>query len=237
MHLNQVRAKADVIAKVRGSAFWTNVNVAELESVRTELRGIMKYRATGGVPALPPKILDVVDHKDLIEAQDYKPKLDGLNLAQYRNRVESVLRKLFDQNEILQRIKAGQPVSEDDLQSLVSLVLTQEPDLNLSDLVDYYPETAGHLDLAIRSIIGLDPEAVKQRFNAFVQKHTTMNSTQLRFMQMLQNHIAKYGSIEVDRLYEEPFTALSASGVDGIFREDQIDDLLEIIGAFRPIDT
>lgn len=237
MHLNQVRAKAEVIAKVRGSAFWTNVNVAELESVRTELRGIMKYRATGGIPALPPKILDVVDHKDLIEAQDYKPKLDGLNLAQYRNRVESVLRKLFDQNEILQRIKAGQPVSEDDLQSLVSLVLTQEPDLNLSDLVDYYPETAGHLDLAIRSIIGLDPEAVKQRFNAFVQKHTTMNSTQLRFMQMLQNHIAKYGSIEVDRLYEEPFTALSASGVDGIFREDQIDDLLEIIGAFRPIDT
>jgi type I restriction enzyme R subunit len=237
MHLNQVRAKADVIAKVRGSAFWTSVNVAALESVRTELRGIMKYRSTGGIPALPPKVLDVVDHKDLIESQDYKPKLDGLNLAQYRNRVESVLRKLFDQNEILQRIKAGQPVSEDDLQSLVSLVLTQEPDLNLSDLVDYYPETAGHLDLAIRSIIGLDPEAVKQRFNAFVQKHTTMNSTQLRFMQMLQNHIAKYGSIEVDRLYEEPFTALSASGVDGIFREDQIDDLLEIIGAFRPIDT
>ena len=237
MHLNQVRAKADVIAKVRGSAFWTNVSVAELESVRIELRGIMKYRAASGIPALPPKVLDVVDHKDLIEAQDYKPKLDGLKLAQYRNRVESVLRKLFDQNEILQRIKAGQPVSEDDLQSLVSLVLTQEPDLNLSDLVDYYPETAGHLDLAIRSIIGLDPEAVKQRFNAFVQKHTTMNSTQLRFMQMLQNHIAKYGSIEVDRLYEEPFTALSASGVDGIFREDQIDDLLEIIGAFRPIDT
>jgi type I restriction enzyme R subunit len=235
MHLNQVRAKADTIVKVRGAAFWTSVNVAELESVRTELRGIMKYRATGGIPALPPKVLDVVDHKDLIETQNYKPKLDGLNLAQYRNRVESVLRKLFDKNEILQRIKAGQPVSEEDLQSLVSLVLTQEPDLNLSDLVDYYPETAGHLDLAIRGIIGLDPQAVKQHFNAFVQKHTTLNSTQLRFMQMLQNHIAKYGSIEVERLYEEPFTALSASGVDGIFREDQIDDLLEIIGAFGPI--
>ena len=113
-------------------------------------------------------------------------------------------------------------------------MLTQEPDLNLTELVDYYPETAGHLDLAIRSIIGLDPEAVKQRFNAFVQKHTTMNSMQLRFMQMLQNHIAKYGSIEIERLYEEPFTSLSADGVDGIFGEDQIDDLLEIIGAFRP---
>lgn len=237
MHLNQVRAKADIISKVRGAAFWTDVTVADLEGIRIELRGIMKYRATGGTTALPPKILDVVDHKELVEEQDYKPKLDGLDLAQYRNRVESVLRKLFDQNEVLQRIKAGQDVSEDDLQALVSLVLTQEPDLNLSDLLEYYPETAGHLDLAIRSIIGLDPEAVKHRFNTFVQKHTTMNSMQMRFMQMLQNHIAKYGSIEIDRLYEEPFTTLSADGVDGIFGEEEINDLLEIIGAFCPKET
>ncbi|MFN3152900.1 DEAD/DEAH box helicase family protein [Bremerella sp.] len=235
MHLNQVRAKETVIAKVRGAAFWEEVTVADLEEVRRELRGIMKYRAASTVTVLPPKVLNVTDDKGLIEEQDYKPKLDGLDLVQYRRRVESVLRKLFDQNDVLQRIKAGEEVSEDDLQALVSLVLTQEPDLNLSDLVQYYPETAGHLDLAIRSIIGLDPEAVKQRFNAFVQKHTTMNSMQLRFMQMLQNHIAKYGSIEIERLYEEPFTSLSADGVDGIFADEQIDDLLEIIGAFRPV--
>jgi len=118
---------------------------------------------------------------------------------------------------------------------LVSLVLTQEPDLDLSDLLDYYPETAGHLDQAIRSIIGLDPEAVRERFSSFVKKHTRLNSTQLRFMQMLQNHISKYGSIEIERLYEEPFTALAANGVDGIFNDEQINDLLEIIGAFRPV--
>ena len=102
-------------------------------------------------------------------------------------------------------------------------------------MLDYYPETAGNLDQAIRSIIGLDPEAVKERFNSFVKKHTRLNSTQLRFMQMLQNHISKYGSIEIERLYEEPFTALAADGVDGIFNDDQINDLLEIIGAFGPV--
>lgn len=234
MHLNQVRAKAEVISKVRGAAFWNDVTVQEIEEVRTELRGIMKYRATGGSTPLPPKILDIAEHRELVEENEYKPRLEGLELAQYRNRVESVLRKLFDKNEVLQRIKAGEAVSDDDLRSLVSLVLTQEPDLDLSDLLEYYPETAGHLDLAIRSIIGLDPEAVKERFQAFVHKHTTMNSMQLRFMQMLQNHIAKYGSIEIERLYEEPFTSLSADGVDGIFGDDEIDDLLEIIGAFRP---
>ncbi len=238
MHLNQVRAKADIISKVRGSAFWNDATVADLETIRTELRGIMKYRATGGSSALPPKVIDITEARELVEERDYKPSLEGLELAQYRNRVESVLRKLFDQNEVLQRIKAGDEVSEDDLRALVSLVLTQEPDLDLSDLLDYYPETAGHLDLAIRSIIGLDHEAVKERFASFAEKHaSTMKSMQLRFMQMLHNHIAKYGSIEIERLYEEPFTSLSADGVDGIFGDEQIDDLLEIIGAFRPIDT
>ena len=146
-----------------------------------------------------------------------------------------MLRKLFDENEVLQRIKEGKNVTEKDLESLVSLVLTQEPDLNLSDLLDYYPETAGNLDLAIRGIIGLKPEAVNEHFAAFVDKHTTLNSMQLRFLQMLQNHIAKYGSIEIERLYEEPFTTLSSDGVDGVFSEDQINDLIEIIGALSLI--
>ncbi len=233
-YLNQVRAKAETIARVKSAAFWQDVTVGELEAVRRELRGIMKFCDTGGVPFLPPKVLDITEVRELVEHYDYKPKLDGLELAQYRNRVESVLRTLFEQNEVLQRIKAGQSVSDDDLQSLVSLVLTQQPDLDLSDLLDYYPETAGHLDLAIRSIIGLDPKAVQKRFQAFVLKHTTLNSMQLRFLQMLQNHIAKHGSIEIERLYEEPFTSLSSDGVDGVFGDDQIDDLLEIIGVFQP---
>ena len=52
--------------------------------------------------------------------------------------------------------RQGQPVSEADLEALSSLVLTQDPMLDLHDLVEYYPDCAGQLDLAIRSIIGLD---------------------------------------------------------------------------------
>lgn len=237
MHLNQVRAKEQTIAAIRGAAFWDGVTVADLEGVREDLRGIMKYRASKSVPSPPPKILDVAEVRENVQSYEVKPTMDGLDLVQYRTRVEEVLRKLFDENEVLQRIKAGDPVTDDDLRALVSLVLTQEPDLDLSDLIEYYPETAGHLDLAIRSIIGLDAEAVKARFAAFDRKHTKLNSMQLRFLALLQNHIAKYGSIEIERLYEAPFTTLSADGVDGIFAEDQINDLIEIIGEFQPKPT
>lgn len=234
MHLNQVRAKEQTISAIRGASFWDGVTVDDLERVREDLRGIMKYRANKSVPSPPPKILDVAEVRENVQSYDIKPKMDGLDLVQYRTRVEEVLRKLFDENDVLQRIKAGRPVSDDDLRALVSLVLTQEPDLDLSNLIEYYPETAGHLDVAIRGIIGLDTDAVEERFAAFDRKHTKLNSMQLRFLALLQNHIAKYGSIEIERLYEDPFTTLSADGVDGIFAEDQINDLITIIGEFQP---
>jgi type I restriction enzyme R subunit len=136
--------------------------------------------------------------------------------------------------ETLQKIKAGEPVTEQDLQALTSLVLTQEPDLNLNDLVDYYPETAGHLDLAIRRIIGLDANAVRTTFEQFIRKHPTLNSMQIQFLDMLQNYIAKYGAIELEKLYDQPFTSISSDGVDGVFSDSEIDDLIAILETFQP---
>jgi type I restriction enzyme, R subunit len=184
---------------------------------------------------LPPKVIDIKEDPALIERQKHVVKLDGLKLAAYRNRVEKVLRDLFESNDTLQRIKKGEPVSEADIEALTSLVLTQDPMLDLHDLVEYYPDCAGHLDLAIRSIIGLDAAAVHQRFTAFVQRHPTLNSAQIRFLDLLQNHIAKYGAIEVGRLYEPPFTSLHTDGLDGLFPdEEQASGVIDIIESFQP---
>ena len=91
------------------------------------------------------------------------------------------------------------------------------------------------LDLGIRSIVGLDAAAVSKRFTDFVQQHPTLNSAQIRFLDMLQNHIAKYGSIEIDRLYEAPFTSVHTDSIDGLFPvEEQVSGLIDIIQQFQP---
>ncbi|OYV72514.1 MAG: hypothetical protein B7Z74_05440, partial [Deltaproteobacteria bacterium 21-66-5] len=143
-------------------------------------------------------MIDVAEDGSLIERKRRPPALDGLDLVAYRNRVLKVLTDLFETNDTLQRIKAGVPVSEPDLADLCSLVLAQEPGLDLSDLMDYYPEAAGHLDRAIRGIIGLDAAAVHERFTAFVHQHPGLASHQIKFLDLLQNHISKYGSIEIE---------------------------------------
>lgn len=237
MNLSQVKAVAPFIVEARTAEFWNDISIDKLENLRSKLRGVMQFQQGGGGGGpLPPKVIDIKEDESLIERKKYAAKLEGLQLAAYRNRVEKVLRDLFERNDTLKRIKEGQPVSDSDLQALTSLVLTQDPMLNLNDLVEYYPDCAGHLDLAIRGIIGLDAAAVSKRFTSFVQQHPTLNSAQIRFLDLLQNHIAKYGSIELGRLYEAPFTTIHTDSIDGLFPdEEQSSEIIDIIKQFQPV--
>src|SRR5439155_22102327 len=92
-----------------------------------------------------------------------------------------------------------------------------------------------HHDLAIRGIIGLDAEEVYARYTAFVQQHPALSSAQIRFLDLLQNHIARYGSIEVARLYEPPFTTLHTDSIDGLFPDEgQALRIIQVIESFQP---
>lgn len=233
INLNPVKEKVAAIDRVKSGAFWTGPTVANIEAARRELRGIMKYRGrtSGGTP-LPPKVIDVTEDESLVERRQYRPKLAGLELIEYRSRVQSVLTQLIDTTPPLQKIKAGQPVSKEELDKITAIVLAQEPDLDLTDLLEYYPETAGNLAVAIRSIIGLNAEMVNERFTAFAQQHK-LNSTQLRFLDLLKNYIRDFGAIELDQLYETPFTSLDKDGLDGVFPdEQQAEEIIALVESF-----
>jgi type I restriction enzyme R subunit len=232
MNLNPVRARSATIAEAKRESFWQNVTVKELERVRRELRDIMQFRQSSGRRGIQPKVIDVTEDDSLIEQRNYPVRLEGLDLAAYRARVEGVLRELFESNPTLQRIARGESVDKNDLQALTSLVLTQDGELDLNDLIDYYPESAGRLDQAIRRIIGRDAEQVAQVFSTFVQTHN-LNSQQIAFLRLLQNYIARYGSIELERLYEDPFTTIHADGLDGVFADEPMaEELLTLIQGF-----
>jgi len=228
-NLSQVRAKSETINEVLANEFWDSVTVDSLEQARIELRGIMQYRQKDTIK-FDPKIIDVLEIKDQIEHKQYQvKKLEGLELVAYKERVENALIELFDKNKTLQKIKAGQPVNDNDLESLVSLVLMQHPDIDLNTLESVYPETAGHIDVAIRKVIGLDMEYVNEHFTTFVQNHPELKPDQIKFIGLLKNHICRYGGIKKERLYDTPFTTIHSDGVAGVFQEQQMDELFEII--------
>jgi len=233
ININQVRNKLALVEEVKAAAFWQNPTVSSLEKVRTELRGIMKYRRKKGGEPLPPPTIDVSENPDLIEIDTYNPKLEGLSLVAYRKRVEEVLKSLFNTVPALQKIRSGVPVTDKDIEALCSTVLTQNPDVDLKKLAKFFPEVAGNLQLLIRGLIGLDAQAVHKQFESFVQDHAALSAKQMRFLDLLMNHISQNGGIELDELYEPPFTLIDSDGFDGVFPEEALaNELIGVISSF-----
>jgi type I restriction enzyme, R subunit len=230
---NPVKAKAGSIQQVRSKDFWVAVQPYQLEELRRELRGIMKYQQLPPTTRVAPQVFDVTDAE--FSAETYIPRLEGLDLVEYKRRVESVLREHFSENPILQRIRAGKSVREDELEELARLVLQVDDKANVKHLAGHDPETRRSLLTVFRSLVGLDAAAVEQVFTEFVHKHPRLSSQQLRFLQVLQNHIAQNGGIELERLYEPPFTTIHAESMDGIFQDPgDVDELLSILSVFEP---
>jgi type I restriction enzyme, R subunit len=230
-NLNQVKAKSELLQRTLTPEYWYSITIRELENLRLELRSIMKYREGEGDDPVPIPRIDVTDSD--LEIEEYQVRGKGIEMAAYKERVEDVLIRLFDKSETLHKIKSGIPVNEADIQELISLVLTQHPDVNLELLQEFYPDTAGHLDLAIRRIIGLDSKYLDEQFKKFIHQNPDLNPTQIKFIQMLQNHIGKYGTIKLETLFESPFTNVHSEGIYGVFPDSN--QANQIIGLVKEI--
>ena len=83
-------------------------------------------------------------------------------------------------------------------------------------------EESHGLGLFVRSLVGLDREAATAAFDRYLSD-TTFSANQLRFVQLIVEHLTANGVMEVARLYESPFTDNAPQGPDMIFSEEQID--------------
>jgi type I restriction enzyme R subunit len=176
MHLNPVREKAEVIKRVKSDEFWTSVSVEALEEVRTPLREIMHHRQRSGGQPLPPKIIDVTEELSGVQFNRRSTSLKTVDMKAYEQIIETELRKHFATDPTLRRIRAGEPVSERDLEALVSLILTQTPNASREVLAEFFSATAEPLQHAIRTIIGMEPKAVEERFSSFSRKHPKLTA-------------------------------------------------------------
>lgn len=232
-HLNPVREKAELIRRAKSEAFWVAPSVGDLEALRVGLRGIMHHRDRRGMDNAYAKVVDITENRDGIRFARRSANVRVLDMKAYEKLVEAELKKHFETNPVLQKIRAGLPVADREIEALVSLVLVQNPDVPQAILEEFFSATASPLYVVVRSIIGMDPKAVRSRFENFAHRHPKLTAKQTRFLALLQNHIARYGTIEVERLYDAPFTVIDSDGPDGVFEnEEDLSELIEIVRGF-----
>lgn len=232
-HLNPVRAKSEALKRIHSNAFWQQPNHANLEELRTTLREIIHLaNKPVALPDLGVPVIDVHEDTQQIETNWQATKIKTVDYAIYRKTVQAALEPLFDTEPALQKIRRGEIVSDTDLNQLNSLVHTRHPDVDLTTLREFFPDTALPLGLILRNIVGLDAAAVDGRFATFALQQS-VNSHQLRFLALLKDHIRQYGAITTDALFSPPFTQIHIKGLSGVFpNEGQLNELVHIVHTF-----
>lgn len=234
MHLNEVRAKAAFVAEIQNEQYWQELNFIKLEQSRKALRSIIHLRDKGKKPETVDYVIDVKEQVSEIRETFRPTKIVSIDYQIFRQEVEKTLSPLFETDQVLKKIRAGESVSEDDLAQLNSLVHTQNPNVDLNTLKEFFPESTASLDKILRTIVGMDKGAIEREFTHFVQQtHTHMNAKQQRFISMLKNHLVRYGAIQVEQLYDAPFTSIHDMGLDGVFNQAQADVIEQFIKQFN----
>lgn len=233
MHLNEVRAKATDIAKIQTENYWNNLTFSSLEQSRMALRSIIHLRDKSIQPPPVEYVIDVTEDVNQIQEKKRPTKIISIDYQIFRQEVEKTLAPLFETDQVLQKIRKGEAVSEDDLAKLNSLVHTQNPNVDLNTLKEFFPESSATLDKILRTIVGMDKNAIEHSFTEFVQQiHTHINAKQQRFIGMLKNYLIRNGSIQIEQLYDAPFTQIHDMGLDGVFSEQQADVIEQFIKQF-----
>jgi len=92
--------------------------------------------------------------------------------------------------------------------------------------------TEKSLPLFIRSLVGLDRQAVQEAFSKYLQG-STYNEKQIRFIEMVIEHLTIRGTLEASQLYEPPFNQIHYEGIDGVFEDGDADNIFGVVEAFN----
>lgn len=202
----QVLAKAADLKLMMSESFWTEAGVPELERIRISLRDLMQFLKDSGKPKFK------IDIPDDIDDSEYQPDDTAIDIRTYREKVIDYLVEHSD-SEVIRKIHNLEPINNADLAELEKILWH-----DLGTQKDY-EETTDKENLAafIRSLIGLNQEAVNEKFGEYLSGNT-FNSQQQEFVRTVINYVRENGDIMVEDLVNsEPFNNYDLSEFFGIY--------------------
>jgi|WetSurMetagenome_2_1015567.scaffolds.fasta_scaffold25470_2 type I restriction enzyme, R subunit len=230
LEVNTVAQEKDLIEAVLNNGYVQKADDEDLDMLIEKLAPLMHFREEGIKPDQ-----DSLDLKDVTAEKEYikfGPHNERLTIKKYREKVEELIKKLAEENKILQRIRKGDQLDSDDVEELAITLMKYEPYPTEANLQKAYDARQVRFVDLIKYIMGIGglvtfSDKVTEAFTEFIATHNTLTAKQIQFIQTLQTFIIENGKLEKRDLINEPFTLIHKLGIRGLFNTHEQEEILE----------
>lgn len=218
-----VKAQMVLIQEVQTDEYWQDVTLPMLETLRRKLRDLVKFIDNKTRQPVYTILQDEIGEGQAVDIGSFSA---GINLAQYRKKVAQFIRANEDHITI-SKLKYNKPLTASDLSELERF-LFESGEVQSREQFEKAFGKHDSLSAFIRSLVGLDRNAAKQAFSKYLDE-TQFNTSQIRFIEKIIDHLTQRGIMDAGLLYEEPFTGIHYEGLDGVFPSATADEIVTII--------
>jgi len=194
----QIKEKQDLILKVAETDYLKEADFWSIEEIRKELRNLIQFIDPYN---RPPVYIDIEDTLNDVD-EGYVYISSGNNFTNYRKKLEKFLNGNLE-NSIIWKIRHNIRLSKVEKENLEKL-LFEELGNNKE-----YAETFGDTNVikAVRNIVGLDKSVASDIFYKYINENR-LNMKQIQFVKLLVDYVVKNGTIEMEKLTEQPFNTV-----------------------------
>lgn len=190
----EIAAQSALLEKILHTDYVENTGVDELEKIRKALRDLMKY-ITNEQSAYETGFGD-----EILSIEWKQSELENDDLQNYKMRAEFYVRQ--HQNELaIAKLKMNVPLTDSDITQLEE-ILWSEVGTKQDYEAEYGKKPLGEF---IREIVGLDMNAAKEAFSAYLT-NVNLDSRQIYFVNQIVEYIVHNGMMkDMSILQEAPF--------------------------------
>lgn len=221
-----IRAQMVLIQSIGTEEWWQDITVGMLEATRKKLRLLVKLIEKSAKPIIYTQFDDEIGAGTNIELPLVPA---GLDYDKFKLKTRDFL-KHHDDKLALQKLRRNLPITATDLQELEKILLEQAS--GNASYVDMAREEGRGLGLWVRSLVGLDRNAAVEAMAEFLND-ANATSSQIEFAKMIVDFLTVDGAIDAGRLYDTPFTSISATGPDTVFSKAKVERLFAVIEDIR----
>lgn len=234
--VNSVDKHKNYIQQVKSNHFWKIIKDEGFDELSEIIAPLIHFRETlitkQGITNL--NLHDVLKTKEMVE---FGPQNEAVSITKYREMVEAKVTELTKQNPILQKLKEGQIISEEEAELLAEELQETDPHITETLLRKVYNHQNAKFIQFIKHILGIEilerfDEQVSKSVQQFIETHTYLTNRQIEFLNLLKSYIIERGTIEKRHLIQAPFTIIHPKGIRGVFSPTEINDILTLTEKF-----